>query len=579
MESTPTADRVTEPDRRAAAPSDDRGLGLVEVEALAGETARGQEPLVHVAELAAKAHERSRADDSRHLAVEANAPAPFPQLALQEIARAHLVGPALGGHRLALALGAVHGDIGDVRALRRRLAGADQRQQRAMSHKVRIATDRRREVGVRGASEAGVAEVSRAVVRLLQRAQHEASVGVAPVLASARLSRDEAADLPHQLGRPARAKALGKGRRGYVERGELRNQALDPRWIGALVDAVEGRDLSPLAELGDLLVGEDHQVLDQAVRLRLGDRFRSHDGAVGVEVELGLERLDLQGADATAIGQRRGRPPRERKRLGDSRGSGLSPVEDPIELVVVEALVRADAGPLEAGRPRNAVGTHDDLRGHRQALHPRREAARIVGKRSRQHRLDRARDVRARRTAKGLGLEPRAGSHVGRHVRDVDEETGVVPVDLGGDRVVEIPSGCWVDGERGERGEVAPRCANVGPARGASGRLVGDDPPEAAVRPAVPKQGGDDLAWHVGAAQRSQCARPAGPEVDQREVALANVRGPSRKRRARCPLEERLGLAKAPAPRDRGDAPPEAPPSSVHRPDRISRPRIARALR
>ena len=74
------------------------------------------------------------------------------------------------------------------------------------------------------------------------------------------------------------------------------------RWrVGLLVHPVERRHAAALQQLGDLLVGEDHQVLDQPVGLGLLDSARSHDGPVRVELELGLERLDLQRGDLPAV--------------------------------------------------------------------------------------------------------------------------------------------------------------------------------------------------------------------------------------------------------------------------------------
>ena len=82
----------------------------------------------------------------------------------------------------------------------------------------------------------------------------------------------------------------------------------DPLGVRLLVDAVDRRDAAALEQLGDTLVGEDHQVLDQPVGLGLRDRVGARHLAV-LEAELGLEALDLERG--AAAGARRGpRPPR-----------------------------------------------------------------------------------------------------------------------------------------------------------------------------------------------------------------------------------------------------------------------------
>ena len=133
----------------------------------------------------------------------------------------------------------------------------------------------------------------------------------------ARLARDQPARLADELGGLRGAEALGQRRRRHVERGELRDEPLDARRVGPLVDAVERRHPATLAELGHLLVREDHQVLDQPVGLGLRDRAGADDGAVGVELELGLEGLDLEGRCARASPSAAAASRASAERLGD----------------------------------------------------------------------------------------------------------------------------------------------------------------------------------------------------------------------------------------------------------------------
>ena len=140
----------------------------------------------------------------------------------------------------------------------------------------------------------------------------------------------------------------GIGGRRDVEALELSDQELDRRRLGLLVHAVEQR-LAPARQLlRHLLVGEDHQLLDQAVRLGLHVVDRPHDVPVRVELELGLGRLDAErAAREAALPQGTGDLARQRERLGDLLGSGGAVREHPLDLVVAEARVGADQAAVE----------------------------------------------------------------------------------------------------------------------------------------------------------------------------------------------------------------------------------------
>ena len=72
-----------------------------------------------------------------------------------------------------------------------------------------------------------------------------------------------------QLRRLLGRHALGHRRRRHLEAGELLAQERDGRRVGPLVNAVEARQAVGRPGSRDPLVGQDHQLLDQAVRLRL----------------------------------------------------------------------------------------------------------------------------------------------------------------------------------------------------------------------------------------------------------------------------------------------------------------------
>ncbi len=324
-----------------------------------------------------------------------------------------------------------------------------------MHDQVRVAADRRGEMAVGGAAEPGVTAVALAVGGLFEGTQHERCIRVAAVPASRRLARHQPARLRGQLGGFARCRRAAQRRRRDLELVQLRDQPLDPRRVGLGVDPVDRRHALALQQLGDLLVGEDHQPLDQAVRLGLGDTARADDVAARVEAELGLEGLDVEAGRAAPLAQRRGRLAGDRQRLGDRFGRFRPPREDDVQLVVVEPRVGADAAAVEARAAGLTAGPQLDLRRHGEALHPRCQAAGLLAQRVRQHRLDCARHVGAVAAAPRLAVERRARRHVGSDVGDVDPEPGRLAFPPRRDGVVEIACGGRIDGEGRQLGQVA----------------------------------------------------------------------------------------------------------------------------
>jgi hypothetical protein len=158
-----------------------------------------------------------------------------------------------------------------------------------------------------------VAEVARRVERLLLRAQHERGERALAAPRPLHVLHHEPADLPHGLARLLRAHVLGQRRRRDVERLELLGQPLGGRRVGRFVHAVERGHLTVREVAGNLLVREDHQLLDRAVRLRLLLVVRRHYVAAVVELEDRLVRLDRQRAalDAALV-ERSGQLARER---------------------------------------------------------------------------------------------------------------------------------------------------------------------------------------------------------------------------------------------------------------------------
>ena len=184
-------DRVAHADRRPLAGADQHRLGRVELVALAAaDQPRRQEPLVDVGHRPAEADEGAAADHSRNLAVEAASRGRASNSSRRSRKAAQTSSPvrsALAESRSrseqCTAASAMQLGAGRV------LLGADQRQQRPVGDQVGVAADRRGEVGVGGAAEAGVAEVRLAVVGLLHGSEHERCIRLAAVAAPLRLAR------------------------------------------------------------------------------------------------------------------------------------------------------------------------------------------------------------------------------------------------------------------------------------------------------------------------------------------------------------------------------------------------------
>jgi hypothetical protein len=127
-------------------------------------------------------------------------------------------------------------------------------------------------------------------VKWQQRAQHEHGVRAL----AARLGRHDARDLGHGVGGLLRRHLLRQRRSRDVEARELLGQEGDRLRLGPLVDAVQRRQPLVGQIAGHLLVREDHQHLDHAVRLRLRLVTHARHVAVRVELEGRLERAELE---------------------------------------------------------------------------------------------------------------------------------------------------------------------------------------------------------------------------------------------------------------------------------------------
>ena len=267
------ARRSGRPSRKTppAAASGQRGAERVQLEVVARQPPRRQVALEHLAE----ADEEAGADRADDLALAT----PAPSRARRARARAATRGRSSSARystprRLPLARRRVLGELRQV-AGRRIVGGAELPQERPVDDEVGVAADRAREVAVRRAREARVAEVPRVVARLLQRPEDERRERLPP---PPRLRRRTSLTRSARLGRDARRvggrEPLGRRRRRNVEVGELREQELDRLRVGPLVHAVER--LAPAAgeQAGDRLVRDGSSAPRRARALRARPRAR-----------------------------------------------------------------------------------------------------------------------------------------------------------------------------------------------------------------------------------------------------------------------------------------------------------------
>ena len=241
---------------------------------------------------------------------------PLTALALEREAARDVVGGALDLDRLALALGGPGAELAELAGVAARLAAADGGEQRAVADEVGVAADRRGEVAVARRAQAGVADVARRVVGLLERAQHERAE--APARRGRRSARsvDAPGDRADELARLRRRELLGQRRCRHAERGELRDEALDALGLGALVDAVEARHAALLEQARRPARWRRSSGARSAggTRSARGTRI-ARDAAVRVEGELRFAALDpRRAARARARRRARRRPARGRER-------------------------------------------------------------------------------------------------------------------------------------------------------------------------------------------------------------------------------------------------------------------------
>jgi hypothetical protein len=306
------------------------------------------------------------------------------------------------------------------------------------------------------------------------------------------------------------------------------------------VDAVERLAVARREQPGDLLVGEDHQLLDEHVRVRLALEQRRRDASV-LEVEDDLRCDDLEGAAREA-------PPPQ---LGRELVVQLELLDDPrrrvlaLRLPVGEPGVGPDHRAVEGG-----LAVRRDLDGDRQPVDVRAQRAEVVGQLVREHRCDERRHVGREGASRGAEVERRPGGDEVRDVRDVHPRANAVRLAAERERVVEVLGGLRVDRVGGEVPEVDPA---VERRLGRRVRL------ELLARALLDEQRLEHVLDPTRGAQRALDAGAAPAGAHDREVAGAEVAEPPRLEHDRHARREvRLAY-------DELSPPPDLDHDAVHR--------------
>ena len=357
-----------------------------------------------------------------------------------------------------------------------------------------------------------MAEVARVVARLLERAQHESRERLPPAPRLLDVLGDPRRDLSGELRRLLRCQPVGRRRRRHAEVRELGEQVLDGERVGLLVHAVERLAAPAGEERADELVGEDHQLLHEHVRVRLALEPRLGDTAAAVEAKDDLGRLHLQGTTCEALGAQRLRQlVVQVERLEDVR-LGVAA----LRLPVGQPHVRADHGAVEA-----RLAVRRDLDGDAEPVLMRPERAEVVGEVVRQHRRDLPRHVRRERAALSPQVERRSRGHEERDVGDVHPRADAVVLAAERERVVEVLRGVGID-------RVGQQVAQVDPVRNLRFRVGGGVRLERLPRAALDEQRLEHVLDAVGRSEPLLDLRPAAAGAHDREVAVLDVPDPLR---------------------------------------------------
>ena len=447
---------------------------------------------------------------------------------------------ALGVIRASLALGRMARDLGElVGELALALlahAAVTGLPQRPMNHQVRIAPDRRREMRVALRREAEMTEVGGIISSLLHRPEHQERDGL--LFGRAAHPLDELLEVARRDLRGRLAQAVSERRYELLE-------LVDFERIRLLVDAIERGDVVGIEMCGDGLVGEQHELFDQAMRdVALGGDDLLHHPLV-VEHDLRLLEVEVYRAAPVAA------PVQDleelvhqlelRNQFAISGADGLVVIgEDRVDVGVGHACVAVDDAVVDfipQNRPFavdfHQAGLDEPVDVGVQAAETGRE---VRGK----HVNCAIGKVHRRRTLVGFLVERAVFRHVVRDVGDVHAQPVVAVLQpLDRDGVVEVARVLAVDGDRHPGPEVRPAGEVALADLGSELARLGDGLLAVRVRDAVLAD--DDLGVDAGGID-------VADDLDDLADRSARSRRPSRDRgrdhvvRLRVPLVARRNL-------------------------------------
>ena len=195
---------------------------------------------------------------------------------------------ALGLHGAAFGRGDLRGDLGE--RFRRLAVGQgavaerERPDQRAVHHEVGIAADRRGEMRVAPQVEPEVAVVLGGVFGLGLRAQHHLVDELFGLVALH--LRQHAVE----HGRPQRAALCER----HVERAQEFLEVVDLLHGRLVMHAIDQRQRLLLQHLGGGDIGEDHELLDQPVRVEPRRNHDAIDGAVRLQDDLAFRQIEIE---------------------------------------------------------------------------------------------------------------------------------------------------------------------------------------------------------------------------------------------------------------------------------------------
>ncbi|MCY1290883.1 hypothetical protein D9M70_400460 [compost metagenome] len=333
--------------------------------------------------------------------------------------------------------------------------GADQAADRAVHQQVRIAADRRGEVGVGLVVQAEVAVVLRGVHRLAEGTQHH------------RLDQLEvrtALDLLQQRLVVRRGRFALAAVQGQAEFAEELAQVVQLFLRRAVVDPVQRGNLVLLEELGGGDVGRQHAFLDQLVRVVALGRADFRDLAVGAEDDARLLGLEIDRPAAMPrrqqhLVQRIERVQMRhhvRQLLLQMLGTGaVRRLQVLADLGVGEPRVGVDHRLVELVAGQLAGPGQAHLADHGEPVDQWVQRTEAVGENFRQHRDDPLGEVHRVAAPGRFLVQRRADLHIVRDVGDGDIQLPAATLAfLGEYRVVEVAGVLAIDGDERQGAQV-----------------------------------------------------------------------------------------------------------------------------